>query len=262
MGEINKPYYVKLIVGFLWSDDNLLHKCQQKMEDHFGEIDFESSAIDFTFTKYYNSEIGDNIKRKYVSFKKLISPEDLPNIKVYTNDIEQVYAKENKRPVNIDPGYVDLSKLVLASTKDATYRIYAQAGMYLQSTLYFEGKTFKPWPLTYADYRSDHAVEFFNKVRTNYKQNEYRSKKCQTKRVGYTSIYYKPWFIGLITFFLLFPLTIIPIRKSLAFSNTGKLFTYVFGILWSAIIYYYIIVFCIKFGDAAIRLFHTINSMS
>lgn len=260
MGTINKPDYVKLIVGFLWSDDKLLEMCKQKMINHFGEIDFESSAIDFTFTKYYNGEIGDNIKRQYVSFKKLISPGDISDIKVYTNDIEQIFAKDSKRPVNIDPGYVDLSKLVLASTKDATYRIYADAGMYLQSTLYFEGKTFKPWPLTYADYRSDHAVDFFNIVRNNYKQNEYKNKSIPIKKIGYTSIFYKIWFIFLCSFLLLFPAMILPIKKSLHFNKTGKIITFLLGAIWSAIAYYYIMYFFIKFGDLLIRLYYTIVS--
>lgn len=261
MGKINKPDYVKLIIGFLWSDDELLEKCKNKLEEHFGEIDFASSAIDFTFTKYYNAEIGDNIKRQYVSFKKLISPEALSDIKVYTNDIEQTFAKADKRPVNIDPGYIDLSKLVLASTKDATYRIYSSAGMYLQSTLYFEGKTFKPWPLTYADYRSEHAVNFFNIVRNNYKQKEYKNKKVAIKKIGYTCLFYKRWFIVISALSLLFPLMIMPIKRSLAFGTKAMIATYTIGALWTVIAYYYIAILCINYGDAAIRLFYTLSSM-
>lgn len=257
MGIICKPPYVKFIIGFLWQDDLLLEKCKKKLTEHFGEIDFESSAIDFTFTNYYNGEIGDKIKRQYVSFSKLIEPGDINAIKVFTNDIEQKFAKGEKRPVNIDPGYVDLSKLVLASTKDATYRIYAKDGMYLQSTLYFEGKTFKPWPLTYADYRSNHAIEFFTLVRNHYKNNEYNNKDAKKKRVGYTDIFYRPWFIALAALLLLFPLMIVPVKRSLALGKTSKIIFWLLGSLWSITAYYAIIIFFVKFGDLLQRLFYS-----
>lgn len=258
MGIICKPPYVKFIIGFLWQDDDLLKECKTKLIQHFGDIDFESSTIDFTFTNYYNSEIGDNIKRQYVSFSKLIEPGDINAIKVFTNALEQKFTADSKRPVNIDPGYVDLSKLVLASTKDATYRIYAKDGMYLQSTLYFEGKTFKPWPLTYADYRSDHAVEFFTLVRNHYKNNEYKNKDAKKKRVGYTDVFYKPWFITLSTLLLFFPLMIVPIKRSLALGKSSKIIAWSLGSLWTIGAYYAIVIFFIKFGDLLSRLFYSI----
>lgn len=74
-----------------------------------------------------------------------------------------------KRRVNIDPGFVALDKMALATTKDATYRIYLGNGIYVQSTLYFQQKTFHPWPWTYSDYKMDMSIEFFNKVRELYK---------------------------------------------------------------------------------------------
>jgi hypothetical protein len=74
----------------------------------------------------------------------------------------------SRRRINLDPGYVDLSKLVLATTKNHQHRLYLGQGVYGEVTLRFTRKSFRPWEWTYPDYRSEHYVQFFNEVRNTY----------------------------------------------------------------------------------------------
>jgi hypothetical protein len=69
----------------------------------------------------------------------------------------------------LDPGYVTLAKMVLATTKDFAHRLYLGDGIYAESTLRFRKKQFEPWEWTYPDYRTDEYREFFGRVRECYK---------------------------------------------------------------------------------------------
>lgn len=160
---------VKLIAGLLSADKILLPKAKQLLEKYFGLIDLESPIIPFNFTDYYNEELGNGILRQYISFQRLIKPEYISKIKRLTIRLERKFMAEGKRRVNIDPGFISLDKLVLATTKDATYRIYLGKGIYAQSALFFQNKSFCTWQWTYPDYKAEMAIGFFNKVREIYK---------------------------------------------------------------------------------------------
>lgn len=169
MGEIKASKQVKMICGLLVAGRERFDRGREALERWFGPIDLESDIFPFDFTDYYEKEMGPGILRRYVSLKDLIAPGDLAAVKLTTNRIEQELSEEGKRTVNLDPGYVDLSKMVLATTKDATYRVYLKDGIYAQSTYFFQDGTYRPWEWTYADYRTDAAIEFFNRVRSEYK---------------------------------------------------------------------------------------------
>jgi len=168
MGKIRKHNPVKLIVGFIFRKADALNKAKMILKKHFGKIDFESVTLDFNHTNYYEAELGKDLKRVFISFKKLISPRDLPKIKILTNKIEMKLSPNGKRTVNIDPGYLELSKLVLASTKDFKHRLYCGSGIYAEVTLFYENKSFRPWEWTYPDYQSEEYIGIFNQIRESY----------------------------------------------------------------------------------------------
>lgn len=165
MGTIKKERPVKLIVGFIFGQESPLNKAKTYLERRFGRIDFESQAIPFTHTDYYENEFGKNLKRRFVSFKKLISPTDLAKIKIITNRIEKRLSRGTHRLINIDPGYLDLAKLILASTKDYKHRLYLGEGIWAEVTLFYQNKTFKPWEWTYPDYKTAEYIAIFNQIR-------------------------------------------------------------------------------------------------
>jgi len=168
MGEIKNHHSVKLIVGFIYKDKLSFDKTKAVLIKKFGPIDFESNILSFCHTDYYEKEFGKNLTRSFISFKKLISPEKLPAIKILTNRIEKKSAVKGSRLINIDPGYLDLAKLVLASSKDFFHRIYLNKGILAEITLVFQGKTFRPWEWTYPDYKTPEYIEIFNHIRDIY----------------------------------------------------------------------------------------------
>lgn len=168
MGKIKKPASVKLIIGFIFQDKNIFDKALAQLARRFGKTDFISPIIPFNLTDYYKNEIGDGLSKKIVSFEKLIDPSRLAEIKILTNKIEERFAESGCRRINIDPGYIDLSKLVLATTKDYSHRIYLKKGIYAEITLSYRDKNFQALPWTYPDYKTKEYSDIFSAIRQKY----------------------------------------------------------------------------------------------
>lgn len=170
MGQIKPPAPVKLIVGIITANPNLLSGVHHRLEERFGEIDFASRLLAFDFTAYYEDEMGRELQRQFVSFDRLTSPDELAAAKCFSNAVECEFAENRTthRQVNLDPGYISAAKLVLASTKDHAHRIHLRNGIYAENTLKFRKKTFQPWEWTYPDYRTPAYIEIFNHIRQIY----------------------------------------------------------------------------------------------
>jgi len=164
------PKGAKLIIGFIFKEEIVFNKAKAILERKFGRIDFQSQILSFIHTDYYAEEFGQDLKKKFISFQKLITPQQLAGIKILTNKIENYLSREGKRRINIDPGYLDLSKLILATTKDYRHRIYLNRGIYAEVTLFYQGKSFQSWEWTYPDYRTPEYIAIFNQIRELYAQ--------------------------------------------------------------------------------------------
>lgn len=177
MGQISYPMPSKLIFSIISNKDSIFLKSKDFLEKVFGEIDLESDYQPFDFTDYYKNEMGVSLKQKIFSFEKLIPPNRLSKIKNISNKIELQISQESKkdnvvlinRKVNLDPGYVTLSKFILASTKDGSARIYMERGIFAEITLTFTRKSFKPLEWTYQNYQTELFINFLNSVREKYK---------------------------------------------------------------------------------------------
>ncbi len=174
MGQTRQPRPVKLICGLLAAGSDRLERGRAALTERFGPVDLQSAAFPFDFTSYYDEELGEGILRRYLSFENLVGPGELAETKLETNRLEEELSEGGKRTANLDPGFLDLSKLVLATTKDATYRVYLGRGIYAQSTCYFQDGSYHPWEWTYADYRTPEAIGFFNRVRREFKRQKDR----------------------------------------------------------------------------------------
>ncbi|MBN2442583.1 MAG: DUF4416 family protein [Spirochaetales bacterium] len=170
MGEINRFPKVKLVIGILISRETLYEPLFQRLRDEFGEIDYTSDRIPFTFTSYYDEEMGTPITRVFTSFKTLIDPLRLAPIKILSNKIEEEFAESGKRKVNVDPGIMFLSRFILASTKDGIQRVPMDSGIYGEITMLFQKKTFRPLEWTFPDYRSKEYITILNSIREIFKQ--------------------------------------------------------------------------------------------
>lgn len=171
MGQSRRPNKVKLLVGLLSRDIEIFGKVKKMTENIFGRIDYESQILDFDHTDYYREEFGGNLKRLFLSYERLLDPAKIYNTKLMTNRIEGRLAISGRRTVNIDPGYLDLSKLVLLSTKDYSHRLYLDKGIYAEVTLFYKDGAYNPWPWTYPDYKSASYITIFNSIRRIYHNN-------------------------------------------------------------------------------------------
>jgi hypothetical protein len=169
MWQLTEPKPVKLIIGILAANQDCLRTAIESLSVRFGAIDLTSEVWPFTQTDYYKDQIGPNIVRQFISTEELIDPGNLAKIKHRTNNIEQRLAKKLSfglpRLVNLDPGFIEPSKLVLASTKNYSHRIYIGKKMYAEVTLIFDKGSWRPLPYTYPDYQQPCYFEFFERVR-------------------------------------------------------------------------------------------------
>ena len=169
MGTINKHLPVKLISGITYHSTFDVEQVITELEKLHSKIDLRSEVYNFSeFTSYYEQEMSDHLKKCFVTFSKLLIPEDLPILKTSTNKLEDTYVANNQRQVNIDPGYITQAKLILATTKNYSHRIYIGLGIFGDVHLQYKNKSYHAQPWTYPDYKDEHNIQFFNSVRKRY----------------------------------------------------------------------------------------------
>ncbi len=168
MGKPFEHEPVKLVIGVLFSDEERYLRARERLCCLYGGLDYECMPFEFSFTHYYDEEMGLPIFRVFLSFEQLIQPEEIVDIKLQTNQIEDELAVEGRRLVNLDPGYMQLGKFVLATTKDQMHRIYLAKGIYAEVTLHYQKKNWQSWPWTYPDYSSDRYKQILREIREIY----------------------------------------------------------------------------------------------
>jgi hypothetical protein len=169
MSTPQPPAPAKLVIGIILRERKLQESILHSFKDRFGPLDMVSRWLAFDFTHYYEKEMGPNLERRLFSFKRLIRQDDLPDIKRFTNEVENRYCEDDKRKVNIDPGYLLLERFVLATGKNFPHRIYIGKDIYADLTLIYAKGGFQSLPWTYPDYARGNIQQFLLKVREKYK---------------------------------------------------------------------------------------------
>lgn len=152
---------VKLFAAVLWVQPNPLQSAMESLRSNWGEIDFEGADYPFDITDYYESEMGGGLKRRLVSFRKLALPDCLSSAKHICNEIEDRLSGEKGRSVNLDIGYLDHNKIVLASFKGAGQKIYLTDGVWADMVARYRGGRYCPFEWTFPDFRDgryDHEL--------------------------------------------------------------------------------------------------------
>lgn len=173
MAEAGEPSQVKLICGMISSDVRLFDEAGSAMEATFGRAELVSEVMDFDFTHYYDEQMGSPLYRRFVAFAGVVRPDCLIEAKRATNAIERDFAATcageqpgaPRRPINLDPGYVAPGKLVLASMKDFSHRIYLGRGVYAEVTLTYRNGRWQPTEWTFPDYASGRYDAFLSAAR-------------------------------------------------------------------------------------------------
>jgi len=170
MGSIKRPAPAKLVCSILAAGAGLLDEARAALSARYGRADFVSPILPFHHTTYYAEEMGPDLLRQIVAFETPIDPGSLPDVKIATNELEQRWMVAGRRRVNLDPGYLTLAKLVLATTKDNSHRLYLRDGVYGEVTLRFRDGHFGPWEWTYPDYASAEYCALFDALRHAFAQ--------------------------------------------------------------------------------------------
>jgi len=149
-------------------DRGLFIKLAEIFEKKFGPIDLASPWMDFDYTDYYTMEMGSPLFRRMTAFERLVPQDSLPDIKIFTNQVESRFSTNGRRRINIDPGFLSHERFVLATGKNFTHRIYLGKGIYADLTLVFSKGVFQDLEWTYPDYRSEAVKNFLYLVRKKY----------------------------------------------------------------------------------------------
>jgi hypothetical protein len=144
------------------------------LEPLMGAPEAVGRLFPFDFTDYYLGEMGPDLRKAFLSFGDRMDPDELPALKLGTNEIEGRWSSGGRRRVNLDPGYMTSAKLVLASTKDFAHRVYLGDGVYGDVQLQFRHGRWRPNAWTFPDYRTAEARAFFAAARDRLNQQERR----------------------------------------------------------------------------------------
>ena len=156
-----------LFAGLMYSQKSVFERAKKMLEEEFGNIEKQSEPYDFTFTDYYEKEMGGGLEKMFIVFKKTIERAKLADIKLFTNGIEKKFSVEGKRQINIDPGYLTHANLVLATTKEFPHRIYLKDGIFAEATLIFKRDVCKSFEWTYPDFKTKETCDFFLIIRND-----------------------------------------------------------------------------------------------
>lgn len=157
------------ILGVLAASPALLDAARDAVAEAVAPIASASEIERWTASAYYQRELGAEAWRQYLACDAIMGPEQLAELKRLTGLLETRWRGPQGRAVNLDPGYLDLLRVVLASTKDAAHRVAIGPGLWAEATLHFEHGCFAPWPYTYPDYASAATLAFFTAVRARWR---------------------------------------------------------------------------------------------
>lgn len=174
MAEVLSVEPVIRFCAVISNDHSLRQHAIERLETQWGKTACRSDALPFEAGGYYSDAMGTGLEKELVALGSPIDPSDLADWKRWTNEIEREFAGADwpdKRPLNLDPGYITQAKLVLATTKDRDHRIYLRDGMFAEITLTYTAKRWIHHRWTYPDYRTEAVAEFATRCRNLLRQH-------------------------------------------------------------------------------------------
>lgn len=163
-GGFREPLKVAYFNAVLYNRD-YFPEPDAALHELFGNPLFKSAEFDFSHTEYYTPEMGRPQHKFFAAYGLIDSPERLAELKIKSVELENSLMADGRRLINIDPGYVALEKVVAASTKNFTHRIYIGGRIYADLQLQRREKAFHPLPWTFKDYMFPQATAFFEELR-------------------------------------------------------------------------------------------------
>jgi len=166
---LKNDYFAKLIFGALYSDPYWLEQAKEKLVKQKREIQHQSLEYSFDQTDYYSSEMGVALKRRFLSIRGVYSLESSVDWKIRMLEIENQLSLDGKRRINLDPGFIDLHRVVLLSRKEGPQKIYIGHGVWADLVLLKNKEGYRKFSWTFPDLRDGRYNDFFLKVRSEFK---------------------------------------------------------------------------------------------
>jgi hypothetical protein len=167
-----KPFIPwKLIIGIMYASKEYLDQTKVQLIEQYGLIDRESQSFIFDQSPYYAEQFESRVKRLLVSFEHLVDPASLSDIKLETNRREREMKEEGEggvRVINLDPGILSASSLIMATAKDFAHRVPLQNGIYAHLELIFGKNDIRTLPWTYPDFKDSRYHSFLLETRCIY----------------------------------------------------------------------------------------------
>jgi hypothetical protein len=167
-----KPFTpAKLIVGVISAEPAVFEKTEHALVVLYGPTDLTSPVFSFNLTDYYESQMGRNLRRLFLSFANLVPPDELGPIKIKTNALEDKIGRDVPhlhRAVNIDPGILTASALIMGTAKNFAHRVPLARGIYAHLELLFKRNKVQCLEWTYPDFKQPGYQEFFLAARRIY----------------------------------------------------------------------------------------------
>ena len=169
----------KLVLGVLFGTRTPWERARRFLEERFGPLDPETLTVPFDHTGYYEAEMGPGLTRLFCSFREPLPQDELAAAKKWTVRLEgeQLAGEGRGRTVNLDPGLLCVERLVLASTKDFSHRVYLRDGIFAEVELVCREGAFHPLPWTYPDYRRRETLDFFDALRVHWRRRLRRERE-------------------------------------------------------------------------------------
>ncbi len=166
MGQATTAAGAIFFCAMTYGEQAAVESARTELGAFLGPAAREITPFPFAFTDYYKEEMGGSLVKTIRLFANPADPSILADIKLKTNALEARFSVQpGGRKINLDPGYLTLAKVVLATTKDFSHRIYLRDGIYAEVTLSARNGAFQPHPWTYPDYKQESVRQFFWEAR-------------------------------------------------------------------------------------------------
>lgn len=169
MARPKPPPLARQLVAIFSRHPGALDWVTHRITQQWGTIGLASPRFDHSETNYYESQMGRGLIKQFLVIDGWYDPARLPQSKLQSNAWEEELSNGGEfpevRPLNVDPGYMTLTKLVLASCKDRAHRIYMADGVYGEECLYYLDHGWRARPWTYPDYQRADFQAFFEQAR-------------------------------------------------------------------------------------------------
>jgi len=163
--ELTEARPAVLMVSVLYGSEAILEESVRRLEEPFGPVALRSDPYAFDMSDYYRPEMGDGLRRVWLAFAQPVRPERLADWKLECASIEEDMSDDGRRRANLDPGYLDFGKLVLASFKEAPDKIYMGRGVWAHTCLRYGHGRFTAPDHSFPDFRDGRFDAFMRRAR-------------------------------------------------------------------------------------------------